>query len=658
MARLRDIRFYEEPLENLSESQYWLIEYHENSRKLVDYLSENGAGSTAYHTAIRCVTLLREYLIGIKESYTAENALQWYMSAGPHPKGLLADLYRLEDLFSYGEVRPENAFPRALPYSQKLTEPWHGILNGFLETIDQTEASLVQVKNCVSRFLYRIQEKGLEKPSDISFELLEEYCSTDGHHSQNSRARYIYAIGDVLLFMADKGLCIHGLGWYPYFWMHDRVFYLTEMTRSQNLAIEELRQESLAFPAEEYAVLIPDFLERFSAYGYSKSPCKTARYVLYNLLLFLEMHNLGYHQGIADIWLMHEKTFHKGNGWKQARRVLFLFSLYVREGDVIPQSINWIRPPLSASLPLWCQEVLDGYLAVKGKEGWERSTLSMIRSSVTRFCTFLSEAGFESFSEISAKDLKEFNYWDRHLTVEGKNAYNVRIRQFIKFLERKEVVSYGVHQALCCSAAPKEKIVVTLTQEERGSIKEKHANCHSSMELRDRAMMLLGTKMGLRASDIVTITLGDIDWDRQTLRVIQEKTDHEIMLPKPTEVGNAIYLYLTEGRANERTTSKYLFIKKRVPYDALNRAACASALRRTLPGRAVPGSGFHVTRKTFATDRLCNGTGKQGIVDLLGQKDTQSLNHYLQMDEARMRMCPLSLAETGLLMEGGRYGNV
>ena len=171
-------------------------------------------------------------------------------------------------------------------------------------------------------------------------------------------------------------------------------------------------------------------------------------------------------------------------------------------------------------------------------------------------------------------------------------------------------------------------------------------------------MMLLGTKMGLRASDIVTITLGDIDWDRQTLRVIQEKTDHEIMLPMPTEVGNAIYLYLTEGRANERTTSKYLFIKKRVPYDALNRAACASALRRTLPGRAVPGSGFHVTRKTFATDRLCNGTGKQGIVDLLGQKDTQSLNHYLQMDEARMRMCPLSLAETGLLMEGGRYGNV
>ena len=170
--------------------------------------------------------------------------------------------------------------------------------------------------------------------------------------------------------------------------------------------------------------------------------------------------------------------------------------------------------------------------------------------------------------------------------------------------------------------------------------------------------MLLGTKMGLRASDIVTISLEDIDWDRQTLRIIQVKTDHEILLPMPTEVGNAIYLYIKEGRANEKTTSRYLFIKERVPFDVLTRAACASALRRTLPGRTVPGSGFHVTRKTFATDRLCNVTGKQGIVDLLGQRDTQSLVHYLQMDETRMRMCPLSLAETGLMMEGGRYGNV
>jgi len=64
-----------------------------------------------------------------------------------------------------------------------------------------------------------------------------------------------------------------------------------------------------------------------------------------------------------------------------------------------------------------------------------------------------------------------------------------------------------------------------------------------------------------------------------------------------------------------------------------------------------------VTRKTYATERLRNGTGKQGFADLLGHKNTQSLNHYLLLNEEKMRMCPLILAETGLLLKGGRYDN-
>ena len=142
----------------------------------------------------------------------------------------------------------------------------------------------------------------------------------------------------------------------------------------------------------------------------------------------------------------------------------------------------------------WQDLNIREYMTLKEKEGWEKSTLNMIRSSVTRFCSFLVTAGLSDFSQLSAEVLKEFNLWDRHLTAEGKNAYNVRIRQFIRFLERKEVVPYGIHQALCCSAASKEKIIVTLTREEKGAIKEKHTNCHSPMELRDRAMMLLGRR--------------------------------------------------------------------------------------------------------------------------------------------------------------------
>lgn len=656
MARPKDTHFYDIPLpETLQERAKWLVEYHKYSKMLISYLIDQGAGSTTYHTAIRCLTELRTYLLDRGIPYSSENAEKWLEFGGPYPKGYQVTLFRMSDFFNYGEIRPINAFPRAAPYADNLHPPWSDILTGYMSTLTISVKYKGQVRNCVARFLYKIQKEGISTPSEITYELLEEYCRKDEHCSKNSEARYTYAIGDILLFMADRGYCDHGLGWYPYFRMHKRIFLINDLTEKQKKRLVEIRRESLDFPAERFSDIAERFLDTFQEIGYSETPCKTAKYTVHNLLLFIEMHGFGYHKAVADIWLEHEKCFHKKDGWKQARRVLNLLDLYVREGRLLPQRIFWDKPPLCESLPDWCQSEIEGYLLLKEKEGWEKSTLYMIRSSATRFCSFLVDKGLISFSQIVPEILKEFNLNDKHQTVQGKNAYNGKVRQFIRYLERNGVLPYGIHQALLGSAAPGERITVVLTKAEKETIKSKHLKSITPTELRDRAMVLLGLRMGLRASDIVEIQLTDIDWEKQTLRVIQEKTDHEILLPIPTIVGNVIYLYIVNGRPNDKTSSNNLFVKNRVPYDPVKRGVCANALKRTVPERRIPGSGFHVTRKTYATDRLRNGTGKQGIADLLGQKDTQSLRHYLQLDEERMRMCPISLIESGLCMEGGRY---
>lgn len=55
--------FYDHaPLESIPPGEEWTTEYESNSRKLVDYLDSNGAGSTLYSTTIRCLTKLYEYL--------------------------------------------------------------------------------------------------------------------------------------------------------------------------------------------------------------------------------------------------------------------------------------------------------------------------------------------------------------------------------------------------------------------------------------------------------------------------------------------------------------------------------------------------------------------------------------------------------------------
>lgn len=659
MARPRDTRFYEISLpEEIPKSEEWLRDYYEHSRQLVDYMSSKSAGSTAYHTTINCLKDLMKYLVDTHQSYTLRAAIEWFENTGPYPKGYKVTLLRLSDIYDYGKVQPVNAFPIALPYSKFLQEPWSKLLQGYLEKIDYPASYKVYIRNRIARFLYYIQQQGILDPSDITYSLVECYCQSDAHRSKEYDAVYIYSTGDILLYMADLGLCEHGLGWYPYFRMHQRIFDINSFTDIQKAELESLSDESQDFPAEEFATAVEDFLNEYDVLGYSDSPKTIAAYTLHNLLLFMEINGLGYHKRIADIWLEHEKTYHEKRGWMQASRVLYQFEIYCREGSIIPQSLNRTKLVKSECLPDWCKEELYKYLTVKTKEGWASSTIDMIRSSVTRFCEYLVSCDVNAFGQITPEVIKGFNLSDRHLTSEGKNAYNSRIRKFLKYLERKGILPYGLHEALLCSSESREKIVVTLTDNDKQSIMQKHDACSTSMDLRDNAMILLGMKMGIRSIDIVNLRLKDIDWKRQSIRIYQKKTSHEIVLPMPAEVGNAVYLYITQGRPNEKAQNDRLFIKHRVPYNSLQRGVCLRALERTLPERNVPGSGFHVTRRTYATDQLKRGTQKQGLADLLGHKDTSSIKHYVNLDDERMMMCPISLSEAGLQMEGGRYGTV
>jgi hypothetical protein len=84
----------------------------------------------------------------------------------------------------------------------------------------------------------------------------------------------------------------------------------------------------------------------------------------------------------------------------------------------------------------------------------------------------------------------------------------------------------------------------------------------------------------------------------------------------------------------------------------MTRNICYRALKRIIPYRSVSGSGFHVTRKTFSTNRLRNGVRPDEIADAIGHRGTESLSHYLSLDDERMALCPLSLSDLILRAEG------
>ncbi len=149
--------------------------------------------------------------------------------------------------------------------------------------------------------------------------------------------------------------------------------------------------------------------------------------------------------------------------------------------------------------------------------------------------------------------------------------------------------------------------------------------------LRDRAVLLLLARLGLRASEVAGLKFVDIDWRNGGITVCGKGRRQE-SLPLPQEVGNAILLYLKQGRPSLQAPEVFTMV--RAPLRVLTRAAVThivrSALRRT--GIKAPINGAHVLRHSAATTMLRQGVSLAGVGAVLRHRSPMMTAHYAKVD--------------------------
>lgn len=102
------------------------------------------------------------------------------------------------------------------------------------------------------------------------------------------------------------------------------------------------------------------------------------------------------------------------------------------------------------------------------------------------------------------------------------------------------------------------------------------------------------------------------------------------------------------------STSDFVFIRHRAPYEQLTAKICNNALYAIIPKKDENiRIGFHILRRTFATTILKRGAGIERVIDSLGHHDKTTVMKYLSFDEKYMRKCPLTLKECGIELRGG-----
>ena len=627
--------------------------YKSMTDSVITYLTENQYCSALVRANERCFEKFEAYLNQKAIDYSPDVAEDWLsqvtdLSRSDRESGRVA-LCRLKDVYETGQIRLEHQTRHLMSYTI-LSGELLSRLHDFLFELKQTysEAAVDHYKHSCAKFLAFAQRSGISMISGVTPALITDFYENAFYYGTSTKSQVNSHVAAMMRYFYEKGYVPHSCTVIIHYLSHGKNTgcYWNDISRPAHETISRLSRSESSAGIDVLLKYKEVLVNLHRENGYSKSVVTASNRTADLLILFLEMNGYRYSPEIAFVWFEEVRRFFEPKV-QPFRRALCMIADYHQSSRIVLETMYHEKPSAFSLIPKWCRDAANRYVESKTREGWERSTLDMIRSSITRFCKYLDMIGIRSFKDVNASHIKQFNANDAHKTPQGKNAYNGRIRKFLIYLgEYGYLNNPMLFVSLSRTSAPRETIVVILTEGEMTELTKQLDDDNSRLTLRKKAMLLLGLKMGMRASDVVNLRIENVNWDEASIRFVQKKTTVEVNLPMPTEVANALFRYIMEERGRKDTKS--IFLSEKAPRKPVGRAACQSALESALPDRKVEGSGFHVTRKTYATHLLRNGVGAGMVAEALGQRGRSSVHRYLSLDVERMRMCPLSLPECGI----------
>jgi integrase/recombinase XerD len=170
----------------------------------------------------------------------------------------------------------------------------------------------------------------------------------------------------------------------------------------------------------------------------------------------------------------------------------------------------------------------------------------------------------------------------------------------------------------------------------------------SARDLRDRAIILMIARVGLRPGEVAQLRLEDVDWRNAAVRVRARKTGHGALLPLTSEVGAALADYLQHGRpdtdAREVVVLHWLRVGAPISTSIVGRA-----VQRAVDNAGIdaPVRGGNLLRHSLATELLAAGASLSEIADVLGHSCLATTRIYAAVDIGRLREVALPWSQAG-----------
>jgi site-specific recombinase XerD len=276
------------------------------------------------------------------------------------------------------------------------------------------------------------------------------------------------------------------------------------------------------------------------------------------------------------------------------------------------------------------------------ERGLADNTRARMLTAIRRFLQEQYGKGPVNLAELTAKDVTD--YMLAHLRDEkpaSARATATYLRSFFRFLHQRGDTATDFAAAIPAlsnwrlSGVPK-----FLVPEE---VEKLLQSCDRSTPAgqRDYAILLLLARLGLRGGEVAHMVLEDIDWTLGEIAV-RGKSAREDRMPLPHDVGQALSVYLREGRP--RCASRRVFIRARAPHQGFaGPVAICDIVRRALAraGLNPDFKGAHLLRHSLATHMLRKGSSLAEIGEVLRHQLPNTTEIYAKVDLAALRALAL-----------------
>jgi site-specific recombinase XerD len=314
--------------------------------------------------------------------------------------------------------------------------------------------------------------------------------------------------------------------------------------------------------------------------------------------------------------------------------------LYVlrQQGVVPPQK----KTPLSSK-----QRLINNYRQYLLEErGLTQATVVNNVGFIHQFLSAKFRKGQLSLSQLRVPDVTNFVRHQAHKLSPGRAQLLVTaLRSFLRYLLHQGKITTDL--AICVPTVARWSFSILPKFLPAGSIQRvlDRSDRETPIGKRNYAILLLLARLGLRACEVVALNLEDIDWEKARI-TIRAKGGRWNQLPLPTDVGEALALYLRHGRPS--CSCRRVFIRDRAPRrEFAGSQSICTVVRGALYRAGVESArkGAHLFRHSLATSMIRQGASLDEIGELLRHKSPNTTAIYAKVDLSALR--PLALPWPG-----------